>query len=185
MKKQSSRAEFYILMTICLVFLLAGLGIGVSVKNYVPPEGEIASGLRYGREDYRRELVRLIREEEANLRRMMEVAEALPPDTFLDRDAAARTDPSLAQWMEDCGVVRLVRDEKMWIFETKYTGGIVTSSVYYRILHTPDDPRMLVTTWNDDTVPWTQHDGGWVQSGSNIAYLEEISDDFYYFYLAT
>jgi len=187
MKKKIKRlftGEKLVLAVIILVFAFAAVGIALSVRNYVPPERAADSTVRYGKKEAYNETVRLIREEGESLLRMLELAKAMPGIRYIDAEAAGQRDSALAEMMREHGIEGIYRDKQMWVFDTRYSGGIVTSSTEYSILYTAADPRQLVTTWNDDA-QWAQAGDGWAQADGNIAYLEEISENFYYFYLAT
>lgn len=175
-------SERLVFVIILLVFLLAAGGIYFSVQNYVPPEPMQASPANYGREEAYLEITRLIREERDALMQMMEMAE--PLDESIKYENAVYLNPELARLMQAHGIDNIYHTPQICRMSTHFSGGIVTSSTYYEILYTQADPRSLVSTWNDDA-PWERTDNGWKQDGGNIAYLEEISENFYYFYLAT
>ena len=181
-KKPLFMSESMVLMSILLVFILAAGGIYLSVQNYVPPEPKPASAANFGREEAYLEIARQIREEKDELLQIMALAE--PLEDSIRYEDAVHLNPELAGLMQAHGIERIYREPQMWSLHTSFSGGIVTASVYYDILYTQADPRGLVTAWNKDS-PWIRTGKGWMQADGNTAYLEEISDDFYYFYLAT
>ena len=183
MKKRSFADEKWILLCIGLVFVLAAGGIALCVRNYEPTAQADVWNF-YGRQEPYDKITRLIREEEADLRQMLEIADDLPVGEALDAEEARRSYTELAGLMQAHGITKIYRRPEMWELDTQYSGGIAPSSVAYQILYTQADPREKATTWNDENV-WVQRGNGWFQQDSNIAYLEEVADDLYYFYLST
>lgn len=169
-KKRFELTESTIAIAIGLVFVLAAVGVYIAAVSFVPSktESDPGTGLYGERLERRKNTIQFIRENEDLLYALL---------------GSNENDVICRQAMEETILESMVHLDSFTLFRTDYSGGSVLSSSNYQILYSPADPRDLDITYHSADVPWEIDGSGWKQMDRTHAYLERITDEFYYLYL--
>lgn len=199
------RAERNILIVILSGFLLAAVGIFLSVHNYHPiprDPGDPGTGIPGEKLQYRNEAIAFARENEEFLHRVMQETLSLPGNVqFLDMDCYVGMETYeepvlrvnfervvqntfLESALQDTLLENIDIDNDYWSFGLDFSSGIVTSSLYYDIIYCEKDPAPYIHPFFGDH--WTAYGNGRLRHDETDYvdfYLEEIGDGFWYSFI--
>lgn len=161
--KKNLPMDAAIVMCVCIAIVFAVCAIIFPLLHINTADTPPETGIAGENAAFREKTISFVRENEELLRGLM-----LPGSN----PEAAIKDTILAS-VHPAG--------EICFFDTDLSHGGALASLEYRILYSESDPRHALRTFND--VPWEAFENGWLQDNSTIAYLEEIGNGFYYFFL--